>query len=219
MFTGLIEELGSVRVARERGGGREFEIEAPGMAEGLSVGDSVAVNGVCQTATAVEADRFHFFAMAETLRATTLGRLAPGRPVNLEPALTPASPMGGHFVTGHVDGVGRIAELTGEGDWRRLRLSMAADLVRQLVPKGSLAVDGISLSVGPEILRDGCDLFLIPHTLAATTLGAARVGDEVNLETDILGKYVLRYLERGEGGDAGLEKLLLEHGFTKGEQE
>ena len=217
MFTGLIQTIGRVTAARAAGQGRELEIEAPGLGTELAVGESVSVAGACQTATAVAGARFRCFVMGETLRATTLGRLRIGDAVNLERALRADGRLGGHFVTGHVDGVGRIEARVEQGGWTRLALSMAPALAAQLVPKGSLAVDGVSLTVGPEIRREGCDIFVIPHTLAATTLGGARAGDRVNLELDILGKYVLAYLERGEAKDERLRRLLAEHGFAKGE--
>ena len=218
MFTGIIETIGSVEAARSQGGGVELELKAADIAGGIAVGDSIAVDGVCQTVTAIAAETFRFFAMGETLRSTTLGDLAPGAAVNLERALTPTSRLGGHFVTGHVDGVGVVESIAEEQSWRTLRLSMDDALLGQLVPKGSLAVNGISLTVGPEILEEGCELFIIPHSLAQTTLGEARVGDRVNLETDILGKYVQRFVELGESPSRPLLDLLMEQGFMKGRQ-
>lgn len=213
MFTGIVETVGRVVLAEAAGGGRELEIEAPALAGGLAVGDSVAIAGACQTVTALGGARFRVYAMGETLRATTLGALKPGDAVNLERALTPTSRLGGHFVTGHVDGVAEILAVITESGWTTLRLRVDAELAAQLVPKGSLAVDGVSLTLGPEIEDDECELYLIPHTLAATTLGSLAAGDTVNIETDILGKYVERYLARGEGGDGRLLGLLLEQGF------
>jgi riboflavin synthase len=213
MFTGLVEELGTVTARVERGGGCAFEVAAPRLAPALAVGDSVAVSGACQTVTEREGDRFRFYAMGETLRASTLGALRPGARVNLERALALGGRLGGHLVTGHVDGVGRLETVRREGDWTRLGLWVPADLMPELVPKGSLAVDGISLTVGPALLPEGCELFIIPHTLAATTLGGARPGDRVNLETDILGKYVRRLAAPGGERDARLASLLAEHGF------
>jgi riboflavin synthase len=214
MFTGLIEELAAVTRTDAKGGGREIEIEAPRIGGELAVGDSVSVNGACQTVTAAAGARFRFYSMGETLRASTLGSLTPGSLVNLERALTPTSRLGGHFVTGHVDGVGRIDAVREEDGWTALRLGLPAELAEQLVPKGSVAVDGISLTVGPEVEDDGCELFIIPHTLEATTLGRASVGDLVNVETDLLGKYVQRYLASGEGErDMNLLGLLVQQGF------
>ncbi len=216
MFTGIVEETGILREMREEGAGKVLVVEARKVIEDLAVGDSVAVAGVCQTVTSLEADRCEFFAMGETLRATSLGELKPGATVNLERALTPTSRLGGHFVSGHVDGRAQIHSITPEGEWSTFRLVMEPELVEQLVPKGSIAVDGISLTVGPEVLPDGCEIFIIPHTLEHTTLGSAKPGDTVNIETDLLGKYVMRYLEQGENNrkDANLMGLLMQHGFT-----
>ena len=126
------------------------------------------------------------------------------------------SRLGGHFVTGHVDGVGVIESVQDESEWCTYRISMDDVLRDSLVPKGSIAVNGISLTVGPEILEDGCEIFIIPHTLDQTTLGSAKVGDRVNIETDILGKYVQRFVALGEGPDKPLLGLLMEQGFMKG---
>ncbi len=213
MFTGIVEEIGRVVLAAAAGGGRDFEIAAPQVAAGLAVGDSVNLAGACQTVTALAGERFRVFAMGETLRVTTLGRLKPGDAVNLERALTPTSRLGGHFVSGHVDGVAAVLALTPEPGWTTLRLRLEPELAELLVPKGSVAVDGVSLTVGPEIEDGECEIYLIPHTLAATTLGALAAGDEVNIETDLLGKYVQRYLARGEGGDGRLLALLMQQGF------
>ena len=216
MFTGIVEAIGNVTSARPSGGGVELELASAKIAAGLAVGDSVSVAGVCQTITAVSGETFRFYAMGETLRATTLGALARGALVNLERALTPTSRIGGHFVSGHVDGVGIIEEISDEQDWRTYRISMDDMLRDLLVPKGSIAVDGISLTVGPEVLEDGCEIFIIPHTLDQTTLGSAKAGDRVNIETDILGKYVQRFVALGEGPDRPLLGLLMEQGFVKG---
>jgi len=217
MFTGIVEETGLLREVREEGGGRRLLVEAAKVLEGLQLGDSMAVAGVCQTVTRLESGRFEFFAMGETLRATTLGSLRPGARVNLERALTPTSRLGGHFVAGHVDGRARIHSIEKEGDWSTFRLVMGRELLDQLVPKGSIALDGVSLTVGPEVLPDGCEVYLVPHTLEHTTLGGARPGDELNVETDLLGKYVLRYMARGEHErrDAHLMGLLMQHGIVR----
>jgi riboflavin synthase len=216
MFTGIVEETGIVREVREEGAGKVLVVEGKGVMEDLAIGDSISVAGVCQTVTRLEQDRFEFFAMGETLRATSLGDLAAGASVNLERALTPSSRLGGHFVSGHVDGKATIHSITAEGEWSTFRLVMEPELVDQLVPKGSISVDGISLTVGPEVMPDGCEIYIIPHTLEHTTLGTAKPGDAVNIETDLLGKYVMRYLEEGENSrkDSNLMGLLMSHGFT-----
>ena len=217
MFTGIIEERGRVVALRSERGGLHLELEGPRVSEDLKIGDSVAVSGVCQTVTAIDGSRMRVFAMGETLRASTLGELKIGDGVNLERALTPASRLGGHFVTGHVDGVARIRAVRDEGASTTLDLEMDPALAGELVPKGSIALDGISLTVGAGVRRDGCEVHIIPHTLAETTLGEARPGRRVNVETDLLGKYVLRYLERGEnkGRDADLTKLMIDEGLMK----
>ncbi|MBC8366448.1 riboflavin synthase [bacterium] len=216
MFTGIVEETGIVRELREEGAGKVLVVEAKLVMDELAIGDSISVAGVCQTVTRLEKNRFEFFAMGETLRATTLGQINAGATVNLERALTPSSRLGGHFVSGHVDGKATIHSISPEGEWSTFRLVMESDLVEQLVPKGSISVDGISLTVGPEVMPDGCEIYIIPHTLEHTTLGKAKPGDRVNIETDLLGKYVMRYLEEGENSrkDSNLMGLLMSHGFT-----
>lgn len=218
MFTGIIEEVGRLRSSRSSGGGLELELSAEKVIDDLAIGDSVAVNGVCQTVTGISGNRFRFFAMGETLRATNLGTLRSGDKVNLERALTPTSRLGGHFVTGHVDGTARIRSIRAEAAWSTFYLEMAESLLEQLVPKGSIAVDGISLTIGPEIHPDGCEVYLIPHTLEATRLGSASAGETVNIETDLLGKYVLRYMSSGESRDESLLGLLASEGLIGGDK-
>ncbi len=221
MFTGLVEERGLLVSAREQRGGREFSVSASAFRDELSIGDSVAVNGVCQTVTSTLGDRFSFFAMGETLRATTLGALREGAGLNLERALTPTSRLGGHFVSGHVDGVATVASISAEQGWTRIGLDLPSALAPELVPKGSIAVDGVSLTLGPELGERSCELFIIPHTLDHTTLADLRPGDRTNIETDLIGKYVLRFLRRGEGGhgDRKLMQLLAEGGFLGGAED
>ena len=195
MFTGIVREVG--RVARVEGGddGLSIQVEAPRTAEGLSVGDSVSVAGVCLTAETVDHGAIRFHAVPETLARTTLARLAPGDQVNLEPALRAGEPLGGHIVQGHVDDVGPVASLEREGDGARLEIGAAESIVRYCVEKGSITVDGVSLTVAGV---DGAtfSIALVPHTLAATTLGRLQPGAPVNLEVDVLAKYVERMLDR-----------------------
>ena len=153
----------------------------------------MAINGCCLTAVAVDRNRWSFQAGSETLSKTNLGRLQPGDAVNLERALRVDGRFGGHFVQGHVDGVGRVERIDRQGDWVTMWFQAPEPLARQLVPKGSVAVDGVSLTV-VEVARDRFSVALIPHTLEMTTLGLRRPGDEVNIETDILGKYVQQML-------------------------
>ena len=191
MFTGIVRERGRV-VAREGGhDGVRLVVDAPNTARGTSLGDSVAVDGVCLTATAVTDGRLSFDAVPETLRRSALGRLAPGDDVNLEPAVRAGEPLGGHIVQGHVDAVGRVRAGEPEGDGRRIWVDAPPEVVRLCVEKGSIAVQGVSLTVA-DIDERGFAVALVPHTLNATTLGSLCAGDEVNLEVDVLAKYVER---------------------------
>lgn len=218
MFTGLIQDVGRVRTIRREGDSVHLELETP-LAAVLALGDSLAVSGVCLTVTAVGAGGATATAIPETLARTTLGELSAGALVNLEPALRPQDRMGGHIVQGHVDGVGRVAEVAARGLSRELTIAAAPELLRYVVAKGSIAIDGTSLTVAR--IDDGGGVFtvaLIPHTLGATTIGERRAGDRVNLEVDILAKYVERMLgprgpcEAGEGGRL-TEAWLREQGF------
>lgn len=195
MFTGIVRERGRVVAARRNGDGLELRIAAPETADGTSVGDSIAVAGCCLTAVTVNDGELGFDAVPETLRRTTLAELTEGAEVNLEPALRAGEPLGGHYVQGHVDGVGRVRSREPEGDGARLRLDVPPDLLRYCAEKGSLAVDGVSLTIA-GLADDGVEIALVPHTLAATTLGALQPGDPVNLEVDVLAKYVERLSQR-----------------------
>jgi len=197
MFTGIVRELGRVVSAEPSGGGLALVVEARKTAGLLATGDSISVNGVCLTVEEVGEARVSIHAVPETLARSTLGALAPGDPVNLEPALRAGEPLGGHFVQGHVDGVGRIQSVEAEGDGLRVFVEAAPDVLRYLVEKGSVTVDGVSLTVA-ELSEDAFAVALVPHTLTATTLAALEPGRAVNLEVDVLAKYVERLLrERG----------------------
>jgi riboflavin synthase alpha subunit len=195
VFTGIVRERG--RLVSRNGGadGAELVVEAPETAAATHRGDSVALDGVCLTATDVSDGRIAFHAVPETLDRTTLAALEPGAEVNVEPALRAGEPLGGHYVQGHVDGVGRVAATTPEGDGVRLRVEAPPELLRYCVPKGSIAVQGVSLTIA-ELDDQGVEIALVPHTLAATTLAALRPGAEVNLEVDVLAKYVERLVAR-----------------------
>ncbi|HXP98819.1 MAG TPA: riboflavin synthase [Solirubrobacteraceae bacterium] len=193
MFTGLIADLGSVASIERDSNGATLEISTA-LAGELAEGDSIAVNGVCLTATGVREGGFSTQAMLETLRRSSLEQLRPGSPVNLELALRADGRLGGHIVQGHVDGTGAVVGTREEGFARVVEIEVEGELGRYLVEKGSVAVDGVSLTVS-EIREDGFSVSLIPETLARTNLGAAQVGDRVNIETDVLAKHVERLLK------------------------
>jgi riboflavin synthase len=194
MFTGLVEETGRIAALEERPAGRRLLIEAAVVLEGTRVGDSVAVNGVCLTATAVEPRRFAVEAVPETLRCTTLGALTTGARVNLERPLRLDQRLGGHLVQGHVDGVGTVQAVAAEGDGRRVTIEIPRELARFVAAKGSLAVDGVSLTVA-DCEGARCEIALIPHTLDATVAGDYAPGRRVNLEVDLLARYLARMLD------------------------
>ena len=191
MFTGIVRERGRIASMRQELEGLQLEIDAPETASQLGVGDSVSISGACLTATAVWNGRFSVTAVAETLDRTTLGRLAPEDEVNLETATRAGDPLGGHFVQGHVDAVGRIASV----DEGRVWVEAAPEILRYCVEKGSIAVDGVSLTIA-ALRGDAFEVALIPHTLEVTTLGAVEIGDDVNLEVDVLAKYVEKLIDR-----------------------
>ncbi len=194
MFTGIVETLGRVeRIAPVAGGGRRLAIRAPFAAD-LAVGESIAVSGACLTVVTHAHDAFDVEAGPETLAKTTFGELAVGDEVNLERSLRLNDRLGGHLVQGHVDGVGRIAERSRSGEWEMIWFTAPPDLIRGMVPKGSVAVDGVSLTL-VDVARDRFSVALIPHTLSVTTLGRKSIGASVNLETDLIGKYVARWME------------------------
>jgi riboflavin synthase len=193
MFTGLISDLGSVSVLERNGEGATLTI-ASALAAELGEGDSVAVNGVCLTATAIAPGSFRAQAMIETLQRSSLGGLEPGARVNLELPLRPADRLGGHFVQGHVDGTGTVRAIREEGFARVVEVEPGPGLARYLVEKGSVALDGVSLTVSS--LQDGrFAVSLIPETLQRTNLGAIREGSVVNIEVDVLAKHIERLLE------------------------
>lgn len=192
MFTGLIADLGRVEEVRAGGDGAELSIATPLAAE-LEAGDSVAVNGVCLTATAVSGGSFRAQAMPETLARSSLGTLQAGSAVNLELALRAGDRLGGHVVQGHVDGTGTVGAVRPEGISRVLDIDVEPELLRYLVEKGSVAVDGVSLTVS-ALREDGFSVSLIPETLQRTRLGTAREGETVNIEVDVLAKHVERLI-------------------------
>ena len=195
MFTGIVRERGRVLSAERNGDGVRLRIAAPQTAATASLGDSVSVSGVCLTAVEVNDGELAFDAVPETLARTTLPELASGGEVNLEPAVRAGEPLGGHYVQGHVDGIGRVRWLEQEGEGARLWLDVPPGLLRYCVEKGSLALDGVSLTIA-ELDDHGVAIALVPHTLRETTLAALQPGDGVNLEVDVLAKYVERLTSR-----------------------
>ena len=194
MFTGLVQAVGTVSAVERNGEGVRLAIETPLAAE-LSPGDSVAVNGVCLTAVEPSAERFAADVMHETLRRSSLAGAAPGAQVNLELPLRAHDRLGGHVVQGHVDGLGTVAAVEPDGFARRIRVAAAPDLLRYVVEKGSIAIDGVSLTVA-AVDDESLTVSLIPETLERTSLGAAAPGRTVNLEVDVLAKYVEKLVAR-----------------------
>jgi riboflavin synthase len=203
MFTGLVEQLAAVDQLIPAPPGVRLVIRAPLFAQDIQVGASIAVNGCCLTVVDVQAETFGFDAGAETLSRTNLGRLTAGSCVNLERSLRVGDRLGGHFVTGHIDGVGHLDRRVDDKDWSTFWFRAPSGLSRQMASKGSIAVDGVSLTL-VDVENDRFSVALIPHTLQVTTLGPLRVGDPVNLETDVLAKYVEQQLR---GGDTRWEVL------------
>ena len=190
MFTGIVKELGKIRRISGLGGVYKISVEAEDTARGLNIGDSVSINGACLTLTGKDKNILDFDVMGETFNRTNISKLKIGESVNLEGALRAGDPLGGHFVTGHIDCMGKIRQVRRTGDNYSLEVSFPVEYKKFVVEKGSISLDGISLTVGS--VRDGnAVVHIIPHTLKVTTLGSRRPGDEVNIEFDIIGKYIL----------------------------
>lgn len=222
MFTGIVETVGEVRERRERGGDGRLSVAARDLgAPALRPGDSISVAGVCLTAADIESDGFTADVSGETLTTTALGDLAAGSRVNLERSVTPSTPLGGHIVTGHVDGVGEVTEIAEEGRSWRVTIRAPDALARYVAPKGAICVDGVSLTVN-EVDGARFGVNIIPHTLERTTIGGYRPGCRVNLEVDIIARYLERLLmgERAADPDASSQggltrERLAELGFTR----
>lgn len=214
MFTGIIREIGQVKSVERSRDLIRLEIECPAIRPGIGEGDSVAIDGCDLTATALTPSGFRCDATLETIRRTTLGDLRPGSKVNLEPSLTPSTPISGHFVLGHIDGTGTIRSIKRTGDQAELTVEPPSELMRFIAPKGSITISGVGLTV-VNVGPDTFSCWLIPYTLEHTMLGSMRPGDKVNLEVDVLARYVVRAMEAGikpEGGRI-TEEFLKEHGF------
>jgi riboflavin synthase len=193
VFTGIVRELGRIEALEGGPQGVRLRVRAPMTAAEARVGDSVALNGVCLTVTAVVDGSLDFDAVPETLQRTSLGRLAAGYTLNVEPAVRVGDPLGGHLVQGHIDGVGHVRSILPEGDGVRVEIEAGPEILRYCVEKGSIALDGVSLTIA-ALGSDAFTVALIPHTRAVTTLGALAHGQAVNLEVDILAKYTERLL-------------------------
>lgn len=215
MFTGIIEAKGRVAVLKHNAFGARLAIEPGGFAYQPGPGDSIAVNGVCLTAVAGERGRLAFDVIRETLDRTNLGSLTVGSPVNLEASLRADTPIAGHFVQGHVDGVGTVAAVRDTPEQWRTTIQAPAELMPCIVPKGSIAIDGVSLTIAwTDPATHRFDVALIPTTLEWTTLSDAKVGDRVNLETDIVARTVVNYLQHHGATDSGVTlNKLLDAGF------
>jgi len=211
MFTGIVRGIGKVVELTAVGGDRRLQIDASDVELGaIEPGDSIAVNGACLTATTCADGRFSADVSVETLERTTLGRLRPGAPVNLEPALRVGDSLGGHFVSGHVDGVGHVRQVASAGRSQRLRIEIDAVLLRYVATKGSIAVDGVSLTVN-AVDASGFDVNIVPHTRQVTVISTYRAGTAVNIEVDV----IARYLERLATGGGGVDlEFLKTHGYT-----
>ncbi len=207
MFTGIIQKTGKIVEIRRSGGSGRLVIEASPWKSPLVLGESIAVNGCCLTVAAMDGSQLSFDVLDETFRKTSLGEKRSGQKVNLERALCVGDSLGGHFVTGHVDGIGEVREIKQIGrDWS-FRINASSELLRGMVPKGSIALDGISLTI-VELTGEYFSVHIIPHTIEETALGGLKSGATVNLETDMIGKYVQRFLRGADAaGRLTLEKL------------
>jgi riboflavin synthase len=207
-------EMGEVAALERKGGITRLFLGSKEVIKDAKIGDSVSVNGTCLTIVEIKDATMGFDLSDETLKSANLGYLKTGDRVNLEPSLRPDSKLGGHFVSGHVDGTGRIKSKTKMGDTFKIEIEVPEKILHFLVEKGSVAVDGISLTV-VDILKNGFTIVMIPHTAQLTTIGFKGPGDSVNIEIDIIGKYVARFLSRGMDRDAQFMKTLSESGFIK----
>jgi riboflavin synthase len=210
LFTGLVVEMGEIASIAKRQGGARLFLNARTLSADAQIGDSISVNGTCLTVVEIKAKTLAFDLSAETLKSTNLGRLRTKDRVNLEPSLRLDAKLGGHFVTGHIDGTGTIKSKSAEGDVYKIVVGAGEEITHYLVEKGSVAVDGISLTV-VDVQPKGFSVVIIPHTAALTTIGFKGPGDTVNIEVDILGKYVSKFLRKGS--DPGLMRALSEEGY------
>ncbi len=214
MFTGIIEDIGSISAIDKLTGRWEIVVRTGLDCTQIRDGESIAVDGVCLTVVRVGEGTFAADASLETLSVTTLKEKSTGDRVNLERAMRPDSRFGGHMVMGHIDGIGRVADLRKSGDSLRIEIEVAADISRYIVKKGSVAIDGASLTVNDQ--RDNrFTLNIIPFSLSKTTIGSRRLGDQVNVETDVVGRYVEKFMKTGEQRGLDLD-FLYQYGYIKG---
>lgn len=213
MFTGIIEEVGTVKAVQHSGSNSFIRIEAKKILEDIHLGDSIAVNGVCLTVTHFDSTTFQADVMNETLSRSSLGSLRNGSPVNLERAMAAGGRFGGHIVSGHIDGTGTVSDIRNDGIAVWYTISANADILRYIVEKGSIAIDGISLTVA-KVTDNSFSVSIIPHTASVTILGTKIIGDIVNLENDIVGKYVEKLMKPADSPQSGLNmEMLAKNGF------
>jgi riboflavin synthase len=201
MFTGIIEGLGTITAIRPSGEGRRLAIQADFFLTGTKIGDSIAVSGACLTAVTLSGARFEVDVSPETIEKTTLKNAKPGDRVNIERALSLSGRLDGHLVSGHIDGAGQISHITKKSNAILIGFSVPESLSRYMIPKGSVAVDGISLTIN-ACDQNSFEVSIIPHTAEITTIGLKKIGDPVNIETDMIGKYVEKFLSHRQGDDS-----------------
>ncbi|MDO8446856.1 MAG: riboflavin synthase [Deltaproteobacteria bacterium] len=211
MFTGIIEAVGEVKGVRGNDKGISLQIPIPESFDDIKIGDSISVSGVCLTAKVINGGTFSADVSSETISRTTFGRIKPGGRVNLERAMRLSDRLGGHIVSGHIDGTSKLKERRDKGESVRLSFSLEKELLRYVINKGSIAIDGISLTVN-EVGDGTFTVNIIPHTAQNTTILYKKAGDEVNIEVDIIGKYVEKLLGKGKEGKID-RSFLSEHGF------
>jgi riboflavin synthase len=214
MFTGIIRTMGTVSRLEPRGGDLRLVIEAPGFDwRAYKVGDSLCINGVCLTAVILHKDGFETDVSRETMQVTALAGMSPGDKVNLEPALALGEPLGGHLVSGHIDCIGKVRALRKDARSLRLEIEIPGDFTRYAARKGSICVDGVSLTIN-AVSANTIELNIIPHTVESTIIGGYEVGTQVNIEVDLLARYIERLLSKGDNHDISMD-LLREHGYAK----
>ena len=213
MFTGIVEELGEIESVKQNTNGLDFCVKAKKIFDDLKTGDSVAINGCCQTVTQIVEDKFYFQAVSETVKLTNLKFLKQGSKINLERAVTLNSRLGGHLVSGHIEGIGKIVAIIPQGNATVFEISAPENIMKYLIYKGSVAINGVSLTIC-DLAEESVKVAVIPHTISNTTFQFAKIGDEVNLESDILAKYVEKLMIRDDNTKSKITmEFLKENGF------